>query len=379
MKENILRPEDATKCFPTGIARGAAFINRHAEREQLQKNILANRHLVLMAPRRYGKTSLVTQVASEIHIPFCMIDFLTVHDDLTVRDALYEKVGKLVMDILPPLQQAKEKLLNIFGSMKPELSLSAFGQKLTFHTPNNPSSNIANLLLKLDETAVHFEKRAIIFIDEMQQIGFLKNSSSIEGSIRHAVERSQNITYCFSGSSRHLLRKMFGDKERPLYRLCHTFELNRIAKTHYHQYLNKLAEGRWGAHLSADSFNTIIQLTEGHPFYINALCQLLWMEKAIPSVKEVQDTWSHYVKDNRHIISDDVIGLSLNQKKILTILAKEPAKEIYGAEFMMKATLTQSSIRKAVEVLLEKDLIYVDNENYTLVDPAIRYYLGNFL
>ncbi|MCX7123498.1 MAG: ATP-binding protein [Gammaproteobacteria bacterium] len=379
MTAAILKSEDATKCFPTGIARGEAFINRHVERNQLQKNILANRHLVLMAPRRYGKTSLITEVASEINIPFCMVDFMTVHDDLTVRDALYEKVGKLVMELLPPIQQAKEKLLNIFGSMKPELALSAFGQKLTFHTPSNPISNIVDVLLKLDEAAVHFDKRAIIFIDEMQQISFLKNASSIEGSIRHAVERSRNITYCFSGSSRHLLRKMFGDKERPLYRLCHTFELERIAKEHYRQSLNKLALERWAEHLSSESFEAVLDLTESHPFYVNALCQVLWMEKNVPSMTEVQETWRNYVRDNRHIISDDVIGLSLNQKKVLSILAKEPAKEIYGAGFTVKTGLSLSSIRKAVDVLMEKDLIHVVNAHYTLVDPAIRYYLDNLL
>ena len=54
---------NVTRYFPSGIALGESFINREKEREQLKKNIVANRHMVLMAPRRYGKTSLINQVA----------------------------------------------------------------------------------------------------------------------------------------------------------------------------------------------------------------------------------------------------------------------------------------------------------------------------
>lgn len=81
--------------------------------------------------------------------------------------------------------------------MNPEISVGAFGQRLSFHLSNNPLQDITELLLKLDETAHHFKKRVVIFIDEFQQISQLKNYHSIEASIRHAVERSRNVAYVF--------------------------------------------------------------------------------------------------------------------------------------------------------------------------------------
>lgn len=366
---------DVTRYFPSGIAFGEAFINRDKERSALKKNILANRHMLLMAPRRYGKTSLIHQVASEIEISFGMVDLLAVYSDDSVLDMLYDKIGKLLIELLPPLQQAKEKVLQIFSSMKPEFTVSALGQKLVFHSPDNPAQTITDLLLKLDETAVHFKKRAILFMDEMQQLSFLKNAHSIEASIRHAVERSRNITYCFSGSSRHLLKKMFGDKERPLYRLCHTLEIGRIDSTHYQQYLDNCALKRWSKSLSTQTFAKIMQLTQEHPFYVNALCQSLWMETTFPDETQVKQVWQEYIQSNRHIISDDIIELSLNQKKILSKLAKNPTKELYSADFLSSVKLTQSSVHKAVETLLEKDLIYNLDGCYKVLDPAIEYYI----
>ena len=125
-----------------------------------------------------------------------MIDLLAVYDDESVRNVLYDKIGKLLIELLPTAKQAKEKLFSILSCLKPELTLSAFGQKLTFHSPKSPGATITQLLLKLDETATHFNKKVVIFLDEMQQVSFLKNAHSIEASIRHAVERSQNVTYC---------------------------------------------------------------------------------------------------------------------------------------------------------------------------------------
>ncbi len=373
-----MRLEEVTQYFPSGIAQGKAFINREKERKQLRKNIIANRHMVLMAPRRYGKTSLVHQVAEEAKIPFCIMDLLAVHSDESVKDIFFDKVGKLIGELLPPVHHAKEKLFSIFSSMKPELSLSAFGQRLVLHMPtSNAVSNITELLLKLDETATHFEKRAILFIDEMQQITFLKNAHSIEASLRHAIERSKSITYCFSGSSRHLLKGMFGDSSRPLYRLCHTLEIERMAEEHYHQHLNQLARERWNCALDEAVFKTLMRLTEGHPFYVNALCQCVWMEDQIPDALTLEAIWRNYVQANRHVIADDVIGLSLNQKQVLTTLAHHHVTEMYGADFLGKVKLSQSSVRKSVDVLLEKDLIYHHENIYDLIDPAIKYFLKN--
>lgn len=367
--------EKVTRYFPSGVALGESFINREKEREQLKKNIVANRHMVLMAPRRYGKTSLINQVASEISIAFSMIDLLAVYDDESVRNTLYDKIGKLLMELLPPAKKAKEKLFNILGGLKPELTLTAFGQKLTFHSPDSPGATITQLLLKLDETAILFNKKVILFLDEMQQLSFLKNAHSIEASIRHAVERSQNVTYCFSGSSRHLLKKMFGDKERPLYRLCHTLEVGRIAAEHYTGYLDQCAKARWGKGLLVEVFTKIMELTQGHPFYVNALCQCLWMDSDCPTVVSTEYQWVDYVKNNRHLIGDDIIGLSLNQKKILVALAKKPVKELYGADFLSTVKLTQSSIRKVIDVLLEKDLVHCVEGLYQVLDPAIEFYI----
>lgn len=371
---------DTYKYFPEGVAVGSAFINRETEKAILTKRIKTNKHSLLMAPRRYGKTSLVLKVASDMELPYCSIDLLAAYSEEYVRDQIIDKVSGLACELLPRYNKAKEILINIFKSMKPEISLGAFGQKLQLTLSNQPLHDISDVLLKLDKTAKHFKKHAVVFIDEFQQISQLKNHHSIEASIRHAVERSENISYVFSGSHRQLLKQMFGDQGRPLYRLCQVISIGRMSHDVYTQHLQKLSHVRWKKSIGNDQLDRIFKLTELHPFYMNVLCQLLWEENSIPSINKIDNIWDAFVKSQKHVIAHDVTELSVNQRRILTALAKAPAKKIQAVEFTAQLKISASSSQQAADILLSKDLIDQDECGfYRILDPAIKYYLAAVL
>lgn len=372
---------NAVKYFPEGVALGDAFINREEERKFLIARIKSNKHTVLIAPRRYGKTSLVIKTADEMKIPYAALDLLAAYSEEYVRDQIVDKVSRLVFELLPGINKAKEKLISIFRQMKPEISIGAFGQKLSLSlSSNSPLQDISELLLKLDETAKYFKKRAVIFMDEFQQISQLKNHASIEASIRHAVERSENVSYVFSGSNRHLLKQMFGDQSRPLYRLCQTINIDRMTKEVYQDHLQQLAHINWKKSLSDDVLKRIFWHTELHPFYMNVLCQMLWEKSHIASIEEIDGVWHEYVKTQRQLISHDVMELSLNQRRIITALAGSPAKEIQSVDFTAPLKISASSAQQAAEVLVRNDLIYEDKDGfYRVLDPAMRYYLDVIL
>ena len=368
--------KNISEYFPEGIAQGKAFINREDECDHLIKRIKSCKHSVLIAPRRYGKTSLVTKVASEMGIPHCSIDLLAAYSEEYVRDQIVGKVGRLVFELLPPVKKATSKLINIFKQMKPEISLSALGQKLSLNLSSQPLQDITEVLLKLDETAEYFKKRAVIFIDEFQQISQLKKHSSIEASIRHAVERSENITYIFSGSNRHLLQQMFGDQGRPLYRLCQIVTLDRMKKNAYRKHLQRLAGIKWGKVLPDGVLARIFTHTELHPYYMNVLCQVIWERDDIVSSEEIDNLWYNYVKSQRYIISHDVMTLSVNQRRIITALAKSPVMEIQSAKFTTPLKISASSAQQSVEKLIRSSLVYKDADGFFhVLDPAMKYYL----
>ncbi|MCK4609361.1 MAG: hypothetical protein KAT71_07760, partial [Gammaproteobacteria bacterium] len=68
--------------FTTKVASGKTFCNRHSERRILLNNIKKNQHTVVVAPRRYGKTSLICNALAGKRYPFAKIDlFCVVYED----------------------------------------------------------------------------------------------------------------------------------------------------------------------------------------------------------------------------------------------------------------------------------------------------------
>ncbi len=337
--------------FPPGIAEGDAFCNRSAERKRLAEYVQDLTHVVVVAPRRYGKSSLVRKVVVENDLLYSWTDFLTVSSKKDVE----WKVGKAVAGLL-----------------------YALGASLSIHPNFEKNIEIDEALMGLDNYAHELGKRAVVVFDEFQEISMLKDFKVIEALIRHAVERSKAITYIFSGSNRHLLVSMFGSSDRPLYRLCQTLTIERISEDEYQKFLNQVTPEAWRGPLSSDAFSKIMVLTERHPYYVNGLCRMLWRLNEAPTAADVAAAWAEYVDSNRKAISSDISGLSLNQKRMIATLAAVPGSAVFGKEFSDYADLSTSSIRQVLEVLTAKDIVYQDDEGvYRLLDPALRYFVLN--
>ena len=89
--------------FPSGIARGEAFCNRVQERKKLRQYINSLSHTVLMAPRRYGKSSLITQTLMDGKDIYVWVDFLSVASEQDVMAKIHEASRSLLMQLSPEL------------------------------------------------------------------------------------------------------------------------------------------------------------------------------------------------------------------------------------------------------------------------------------
>lgn len=369
--------------FPLGIAEGEAFCNRAKDRKELASNIRSGNHIVFSAPRRYGKSSLIKKVVTETKIPYTWIDFLTVSTKEEVQTQIAKLVAQAIYAMSPDIKKIQQQLAKLFKGLGSEINFGikvneVFSSSIAIHPDFEKTVQIDETLMRLDELAAQLNKRVVFVFDEFQQISLLKDNTVIEGMIRHAVERSKAITYIFSGSNRHLLQAMFSSSNRPLYKLCQTATIERIAEEEYKKFLMLLAKKKWGM-LPDEAFEAIMFYSERHPFYVNAICNKLWKDfETAPTKNDVGDVWNWFTMSNKANIISDIIELSANQKRIITHLAQFPTSEIRGHAFLMKTKLAPSSIVQSVESLQNKDIIFQDKEGiYKLLDPAVRHYLLN--
>ncbi len=362
--------------FPQGIATDHAFCNRETERSIVKSSIESHEHIVLVAPRRYGKTSLITQVLKENKFPGISIDFFFVLTQADASKHIGEGVSQIISMLLPKTKAACAKLINAVKVINPKLTFNLLGQKLEISTKQTTEKSISELLLALDQFADKADKSCVVVLDEFQQIGELKENHAIESAIRHAVERSQRVSYIFCGSKRHLLNEMFSDKSRPLYHLCDLMTIDRISTNCYHQFLNETAKKKWKKIINKDVVIEIIHLTENHPYYVNALCRRLWRSDNVPTLGKVRTTWDDYVNQQAPWIITDLSELTLNRKKVITALAFQPTHEPQGLSFSNRTGLNPSGIKKSLSDLQKLDLTYQDKEGYYhVLDPAIAYFI----
>jgi AAA+ ATPase superfamily predicted ATPase len=345
--------------FPTKLASGGQFCNRVKERETLQKKIDQARHTVLVAPRRYGKSSLVFKVMHDSTLPLAAIDLFLAHDDSAVTKRLLAGIGEAVSAIMPLEQKVLGKLQTIFSRFR--VSLSAGGFIIDTATDNasfDAVDQIFNALDGLAKLAKQQKQKVVLFIDEFQDIREAVSAKSIQGAIRHVAQATSEIVFIFSGSNRRLLLEMFDDKSKPLYMLCDTMHLNRISSKDYWPHLQKLAKKQWQKELPEIVFNKIIALTELHPYYINLLCHELWQLKNLPTFDDVFSYWEQCYQSQEERLIAELEKLTSKQQDILKALANNPSSEPTGQYFVNASRAPASTIKQTMQVLMNKDMVY---------------------
>lgn len=207
-------------------------------------------------------------------------------------------ISHLLHAILPRATKAKHNILELFKWLNPELVLTVGGQKLVFHpqlTRLNKAENISEILIKLDEAARLTKKRVVVVMDEFQQLSYIQNHA-IGASIRHAMQYSQNISYIFSGSNRHMLVNIFNSKNRLFYNSCEIVKLDRISAKDYEWFIQQAAEKQWNKRLSQNVLEEIFKLFELHPSYVNRICGHFWIMSKVPTQESIELYWHNFVE-----------------------------------------------------------------------------------
>ena len=369
--------------FPLGVATGIAHCNRKAERAELVRNALEVRHTWLWGRRRMGKTSLVEQVVDDLdqsnhNVAVATTDLLVAHDAQDFETQLLKAVARLGVLIAPRGRAAARRLSEAFGALKPELSFGALGLSMKLTSPGQRGQGVVEALAGLDRAAGLQDRRAVLVLDEFQQLGGITGGAGLEGAIRHAVERLRHVTCWFAGSQRHLMASMFEREDRPLFRLCRKMTLGRIAAADYRPFLRAASERRWRSELADEATQRILDTTVRHPYYVNALCSRLWSASAPPTAETVDAAWERIVMEDKPIAAVRVTGLAAAQRALLRAIANADGGVAHPVshEFLAPIRLATSTGNRAKEVLEREDHIRRDDDGrWRLVDPVLTSYL----
>jgi len=172
---------------------------------------------------------------------------------------------------------------------------------------------------------------------------------------------------------------MFLDRSRPLYRAGGHYPLKPIEEKDWRPFIRKrFLEG--GKRIADEQIHSIVRLTEGHPFYTQHLCHVLWdVCETNGKITEdmIESSITTLLAHESYAYATLWESLAINQRRFLKGLAFEPTGvKPFGSDFIQRYGLrSASNAQRAVESLLEREIIDRNNGSFIVVDRFLKIWI----
>jgi uncharacterized protein len=357
--------------FDAPVAPGM-LIGRDKEAAALRSWARAGRSTVLVAPRRFGKTSLLNRVQADAEridrMPVILVDLyeLASSSDLVIRleRAWARHVPGRLRSRLARILAGSELGLNVLGT--------GFQMRLADRPQTDPLPALHTLLGLPDQLAGKGARTLIVF-DEFQSIRAVEGA---EGLVRTYVQAQRDTaSYVFCGSQPSMMARIFGDQARPFYGQAQRFELGRLEIGVLTAAVSDIFDSAGRAD-AAPVIAALMERAEGHPQRSMLLAHLLW-QRVAPGDAPADELADVVLADALAAVSSEIVAmldvLPTTEKKTLRAIAE------YGTPLASRAlrdlNLAKTSAQSAAGSLLDRALVERSADGWRIIDPLTARWL----
>jgi hypothetical protein len=363
------------------LALDEAFTDRESEIAELEADVRNGQDVVIFAPRRYGKSSLVWRASQELarkKVLVAQVDLMTAPNPATFAEKLARTIHD---DIASPLLRAKERL-RVFGDLKVTPSITVDPQtgapSFSFDVSQRREdfdATIERLLELPGELAADRKRQVLLVLDEFQEV--VEIDPRLPKLMRAVFQRQPEVAHVYLGSKRHMMRRIFNDENEPFWRSAKQVELGVIEREPFAAYIKRQFE-RTDRYIAAEAVAAILGSTGGHPYATQELCYFAWQETAADERAEVADVDAALTKvlrsEHAHfsLLWERASGV---QRVVLTELARESGRPLTGDYRRRHNLPAPSTIQRALEALERDELIERDRGSVRIVEPFLAAWL----
>jgi uncharacterized protein YlzI (FlbEa/FlbD family) len=361
------------------IVEGSYFYDRKEELQRIVNTLEGGNNLVLYAPRRYGKSSLVTKalkVMKEKGFKTVYFDFMSVYSRETF---ITNYAKKITENEGSSIEKTVKKIASYIRGYVPSVSFDIYGNASVSLSKIEGADEEKTLqeVIDLPEKLASTNQRWIIAFDEFQEITSL-NGDSFEKLMRSIIQHHQNVSYLFFGSKTHLLKDMFNNKNRAFYQNAMLMNIDIIDKEESIKYiLNKFNDEN--ITVSKEVAAYIVDKAFGIPYYIQFISAEIWQQLINSDKMITKETVDTAVQQIIALKSDyywELTNKQTNYRKKLLKALSENVTELFSKSTAVKYNLgTASSTQKAIESLLEQGVVEYVNKKYVFSDPLFRQFI----
>jgi len=346
------------------VVDGLFFTDREEELSRISSYLTGENHLIMISPRRYGKTSLIRKVLNASNSKYIFLDLQLVISAEDFASQLLKRIYRIF-----PMQKLKGYIRS-FRLIPSVIINPVSGEtEISFRSgPKDliPLEDVLNLIGKLGNT----RNKMIVVLDEFQEI--FRIGDGLDRLLRSVMQNHVNVNYVFLGSSESMIREIFERKGSPFYRFGTLMNLEKIPQKQFTLFLEERFKHICGQ--SKEITKEIIDITESHPFYTQQLSYIVWelLVKSGYSPDTVKDATNEIIQSHDNDYERIWNGINRTDMMVLTGIASTDISPLSDEFSKMYGTGATSTVFSSLKRLAGKGLLLKAKGSYAIDDPFFK-------
>ncbi len=379
-KRKYIKMQVMNRAFVYGMSvEGENFTDRVKETKRLKMDFENGINVILVSPRRMGKSSIVKKVKSEITDPTIKVVYMDIYDCRSEYDFYNRFASVLLKETATKTEQVLDNIKRFLVRLSPKISfspepMSEISLSLGITPQNYQPEEILQLPeLIAQEQGVHL----IICIDEFQQIGEFGDSLTVQKRLRGIWQHQQNVSYCLFGSKKHLMTKLFQNRKMPFYQFGEMMYLDKIPTDDWVKFICTRFK-KQGKIISEELAQRICEKVDNHSSYVQ---QLAWNVLAETEKETTEQDFENGVQalmsQCSGLFEQQIQGLTSYQLNFIRALCRGVHTDFGSKAVLEEYNLgTKSNISRIKTALLERELIDVTEDGIFLEDPVFKLWMN---
>ena len=359
---------------------GGAFFDRERIMSDMLGVIDGGNNIVLYGPRRYGKSSLVGEVMSNLRTKGWVCAEVNMMDVASLEDFITQYARALYRETAPVIGTIRH-VAGLFRRVSPKIGIDADGRPELKFEISSRKAGVAALRDVLELPAkICPSGKTLVVLDEFQEVESLGLGLQFERTMRSVIQNQPDISYVFLGSKTHMLERMFASPSRPFYNSAQKFMLSRPQADASRRFVVERFRSV-GVKISDELARRVVELAGNVPYYVQAVSS--WVYNAVAGGRsrtvrtaDVEEAFQSFYATETILMESVFASRPESQRLLMRALAKEPVSR-FDEEYRDRHALpSTSTVNTALRRLVKESVVEMQDGDYVLADPLLAYHLS---
>ena len=370
------------RAFVYGMSvEGENFTDRVKETKRLKLDFENGINVILVSPRRMGKSSIVKRVKSEMTNPGLKIVLMDIYDCRSEYDFYNRFASAIIKGTSTKTEQILETIKRFLFRLTPKISFSPEPMsEVSLSLGITPQNYQPEEILQLPEMIAQEQGvHLVVCIDEFQQIGEFSDSLAVQKRLRGVWQHQRNVSYCLFGSKKHLMTRLFQNRKMPFYQFGETMFLDKIPTSDWIAYICSRFV-KQGKQISEELAQKICETVENNSSYVQQLAWNVFAEtNKEATIEDFENGVQALMAQCSGLFEQQIMGLTSYQLNFIRAICDGVHTDFGSKTILENYNLgTKSNITRIKTTLRDRELIDITQDGVFLEDPVFRMWIKKY-